>query len=153
MRGVYTVEAHVTGVNAIQTLMMLEVPSDMVVEIISVSATVTNSPSASEIQLEFGRITAKGSAAGTSETPEKMEQGDVASTVTCTSDLTTEPTTYYETNYDHQGVPNNVGYFFTPMPEERPVISPSGIVGLLVAAAPSPSVDFAVAIRYREIGG
>jgi hypothetical protein len=153
MRGVYAAEAHISSLSSAKTLMMLTAPSDMCFELLSCSVTVTNSPTAAEIDMEVVRVTTIGSPTGTSVTPEKFEEGDVAATVTCLANLTAEPTAISGVDLDHQGVPNNVGYFWTPLPEERPVISPSKALALRVVNAPSPAIDVAIVMRFREIGG
>jgi len=153
MRGVYTAEIEIASLSAAKTAILLECPSDSVLEIISGS--ITNMDTDSNEQLEAGlfTVTTKGSPAGTSITPEKHETGDAASGVTATGDLTTEPTTYNSKGVDRQGFSNLAGYRYDPLPEEKPIVSPSGLIGLRLLAAPSAGFKAACQIVYREIGG
>jgi len=152
MRGVYTAE-YDTAISGAKTLMLLEVPSDMALEILG--ASITNQDVDTSEQLEGGlfRVDTLGSASGTDVTPEKHETGDAASTVTAYANLSTEPSAYDSLGYDHQGFNNLAGYRYDPIPEERPIISPSGAVGLRLLTAPSAAHTLSMQIVYREIGG
>ena len=152
MRGVYTAEIE-ASVSAAKTLVHITVPADSVIEILSCS--ITNSSIDSNEQLEAGlfRVATAGSPSGTSITPQKHENGDAASGVTALGDLTVEPTAYDSLGFDHNGFSNLGGYRYDPLPEERPIISPSGAVGLRLLAAPGSATNIHAQIVYREIGG
>lgn len=153
MRGVYTAEAVIASLAAAKTVLLLEVPSDMVIEILA--AHITNMDTDSNEQLEAGifPVTTKGSPAGTSVTPQLHEVGDVASTVTALADLSAEPTTYPGVGIDRQGFSNLAGYRFDPLPEERPIVSPSKLIGLRLLGNPLSGFKASCQITYREIGG
>jgi hypothetical protein len=159
MRGVYTAEIEIAALNptAGDGLLTLEVPADMVIEILSASITNMDIDTAEQLEGGLFGITTKGSLAGTSITPEKHETGDAASTVTAlgagNAGMTTEPDAWNSKAYDRQGFNNLAGYRYDPIPEERPVISPSKLVGLRLLAAPSGAFKAAVQIVFREIGG
>ena len=86
MRGVYIAEASFSA-TAAKTLMLLEAPSDLVIELLSVDVTNTDNDTAEQIDVGVFHVTTKGSPSGTSVTPVKTEQGDQASSVTCTYNL------------------------------------------------------------------
>jgi len=152
MRGVYTAEIE-AGVTAAKSLIHITVPADSVIEILS--ASITNSDIDATEQLEAGvyHVTTIGAPVGTAITPEKHETGDAASGVTAIGNLTTEPTTYNTIALDHQGFSNLNGYRYDPLPEERPIVSPSGAFGLRLLAAPDGATNLIAQVVYREIGG
>lgn len=152
MRGVYTAEIEISSLSAAKTVVLLECPSDSVLEILACS--ITNMDTDTNEQLEAGlfTVTTKGSPAGTSITPEKHEASDAASAATATGDLSAEPTAYNTKAIDRQGFSNLAGYRYDPLPEERPTVAPSGLVGLKLLANPSSGFKAACQIVYREIG-
>ena len=153
MRGVYTAEIEISSFATAITGILLECPADSVLEIIS--ASITNMDTDSNEQLEAGiiMVTTKGAPAGTAMTPEPHETGDAASGVTALGELTTEPTTYNTVMIDRQGFSNLAGYRYDPLPEEKPIDSPSGLLGLKLLSAPSAGFKAACMIVYRELGG
>jgi len=152
MRGVYTAE-HDIAVTGVETLMLLEVPSDMALEILGASITNQDVDTSEQLHCGLYRVNSIGAPSGTEVTPQKHENGDVASTVTATAHLETEPDTYDTLAFDQQGFNNLAGYRYDPIPEERPVISPSGAVGLRLLTAPSASHTLNMQVVFREIGG
>ena len=153
MRGVYTAEIEIAALSAAKTVVLLEVPADMVIEILSASIANMDRDTAEQLEAGLFYVATKGTPAGTSITPEKHETGDAASTVTALGDLSAEPTTYNTKAADRQGFNNLAGYRYDPIPEEKPVVSPSGLIGLRLLAAPSTGFKAACQIVYREIGG
>lgn len=152
MRGVYTAEIQISSVSAAKTLMLLEAASTHVIEILA--ANITNMDNDSNEQLEFGlfTVTTKGSPTGTSVTPEKHEPGDQAASSTATGNLTAEPTAYNSKAVDRQGASNLAGYRFDPIPEERPLVKPSGLIGLRILSAPAAGFKAVAQITFRELG-
>lgn len=159
MRGVYTAEIEIAALNptAGDGLLTLEVPADMVIEILSVSVTNMNNNTAEQLEAGLFEITTKGSLAGSAITPTKHETGDVASTVTALgagdAGMGTEPGAWASKAYDRQGFNNLAGYRYDPIPEERPIVSPSKLIGLRLLAAPSGAFKAVAQIVFREIGG
>ena len=152
MRGVYTAE-HDVAVTGDITLMYVQSPSDMVLEILGASITNQDVDTSEQLHCGLYRVDTVGTPSGTSITPQKHENGDVASTVTAWAALSEEPTTYDTLAFDQQGFNNLAGYRYDPIPEERPVISPGGAVGLRLLTAPSASHTLNMQIIFREIGG
>jgi len=158
MRGVYTANEQIAALNpaAGDTLLLIEVPSDLVIEILS--ASITNLDNDTNEQLEAGlfRVATKGTPAGNAVTPQKHEDGDAASSCTvlgaANGGLSTEPTAYDGEPFDLQGFSNLAGYRYDPIPEERPIVKPADLVGLRLMAAPSAAFKASVQVIFREIG-
>ena len=159
MRGVYTAKIEIAALNptAGDGLLTLEAPADMCVEILSASVTSMDNDTAEQLEASFTKIATKGPLAGSAITPEKHETGDAASTVTAlgagNAGMSTEPTAWAGEPYDQQGFNNLAGYRYDPIPEERPIISPSGLAGLRLLAVPSTAFKATAQIVFREIGG
>ena len=159
MQGVYIATEEITALNptAGDTLLLLEAPGDAVLELLS--CRLTNSSVDTSEQLEWGlfRVGTKGSPAGNSITPEKTEDGSVASGATVlgagNAGLTTEPTSYNSEPLMQDGMNNLGGGEEDLVPEDRIYISPSGLVGIRLMAAPSAAFNAHVTMKWREIGG
>jgi len=156
MRGVYTASADITGLAAAKTLMYITAPATAAVEILSVHVTDYSNNTSEQWKISFQRISTLGTPTGTSITTttglQKHENGDQASTITCKSNITASEPTYDTVGaVDRQGVSNLAGYHYDPIPEERPVIAPSGTFGLYMHSTPT-STDVGVSIIFREIG-
>jgi hypothetical protein len=153
MRGVYTVEYEVS-ISAAETLLLLEAPSDAVLEILS--ASITNDSIDENEQLEAGLyvVITKGTPSGTAVTPEPHEPGDQAVGGTYLAHLGggSEPDAYNSVAIDHQGFSNLAGYRYDPLPEERPIIPPSGLAGLRLLSAPDAATVLVAQVVFREIG-
>lgn len=152
MRGVYTANIVISSLSTAKTLMLIQAPSTAVLEILSVNVSNATADSADQLQVGLFRVTTYGSPSGTSVTPEKHENLDSSSAATVNGNLTVEPSAYSTNPYDRQGVSNIGGYFYTPTPEERPVVAPSGAIGLRLLTSPSSAFDAVAQIVYREIG-
>lgn len=150
MRGQYDAVAKMSSIAASKSLMMLTAPSAVNCRITSVKIT-TASTLNQQLEATFVRVTTVGSAAGTSVTPTKGEPGDQASGATVIANLTAEPTTYSSALFDDQGFSSQAGYFYQPIPEERPLIAGGASVGLRMISTPS-STDFEVAMSWIEEG-
>lgn len=151
MRGVYTAQIDITGLSSAKTLMLIQAPSTGVIEIISCSVSNVNSETSEMLNIGVYHVTTVGSPTGTSVTPEKHEKLDASSSATVTGNLSGEPTAYASKPLDKQGINNLSGYRYDPLPEERPIVPPSGAIGLRVIDAPA-SFNASVQIVFREIG-
>ena len=154
MRGVYTATYKIAALAAAKTLMYLTGPSTAVIEIIS--ASVTNSSNATNQQMEctLTTVTTLGTPTATTVTPAKQESGSAASGATIKGNVTASEPTYpadTSADYGHEGASSLGGWYFDPMPEERPTIAPSATMGLRMISTPT-AMDVEVRITYREIG-
>lgn len=160
---VYTVEHEIAALNptAGDGLLVVEAPSTMVLEVIR--AALYNVDNSTHEQLHAGTfpITDKGSitGGGSAPAPRKHDPGDPSSSVTIyeagNGGLATEPTTWGDP-FDEQGFSNLVGYEYEPNSEPRdarPKISPSGLFGVRLMAAPSVAFKAKLLITFGEIGG
>ena len=152
MRGVYTAEFQVS-VSAAKTLMFLTNASDMVLEILEASIGITDVDATEQMNASLTHVTDATSAAGSAVVPAKHEQGDVVSSVTALADLSVEPTSYAAVDIDHQGFSSVEGYHYEPIPEDRPIVSPSASIGVRLLDAPSGATVMTMQIKFREIGG
>lgn len=153
MRGVFTVRVAIAAVAASKTLLYATNDANNVIEILSASVTDEDQSTNEQLRLAILRVTTAGSPAGGTPDVNKSETGSAATVLTWLSNLTTEPTTYNSDAIDEQGVPNVVGYYYSPLPEERKYISPSKAFGLKLLNAPANAIRLVAQITYREIGG
>lgn len=153
MRGVYNCQAQITSVSTSRTLAYITAPSGKVVEILSASVTDANITAAEQLDIGFGIISSLGTPTATSITPRPTEKGDQAAGSTTKVNVTaSEPTYTGEPFTDRQSPPNTSGYFYDPLPEERPIIQPGDSYGLKLLTAPGNTYTFNVNLRFREIG-
>jgi hypothetical protein len=150
MRGVYTAGITITGLSSSKTLLLVQPPSTVSVEILSISLTKTDSETSEQLICEVSFVKVLGSPSGSSITPAKHEIGDHSSGSTITGNLTVEPTSYLSP-VDRQGFNNLAGYRYNPIPEERPVIKSGSALGLRMISTPTPFDAYAQVV-YREIG-
>ena len=155
MRGVFRLVDSITGVTTAKTLLYLTVPSDAVVEILSARITCQDEDTAEQIMAELNRIDVLGSPTAVSVTAKPTEEGSAAFGGSCYSNVTaSEPTYDDETDAIASGGANKLaGWEYVPLPEERPIISPSDSVGLRLVEDIANSSDLTAEIVFREIGG
>lgn len=151
MRGVYTASIDISALSANKTVLLIQAASSCVIEIISASITNLDTETSEMLSVGLFHVTTLGSPTGTSVTPEKHEKLDATSVATCTGNLTAEPTLYSSNPVDKKGVSNLSGYYYDPIPEERPIVPPSGAMGLRILVAPA-SFNCCASIVFREIG-
>lgn len=149
MKGVYVATATMTITTA-KTLLLLEVPSTKVLEVRKISVTNTDVDSAEQIDIGLHRVTTKGTPAGTAVTPEKTDNGDQASGVTATANLTAEPTAYGSVALDRAGVSNLIGYIRT-FDDLEITVPPSGLIGIRSMTTIASTI-VCVMVEFREIG-
>ena len=151
MKGVYTVEAKITGWTSIKAALLIDAPAGKVVELLSadmtqVGANVVNQ----QLEMVLARVATRGSPVGTSATPNPEEPGDAAAGSVVTVALGTDVTAY-GVNLDRKGFSSLAGYHYDPLPEERGYIAPSASAALHLVVAPT-SADFTIQLKFREIG-
>jgi hypothetical protein len=151
MRGVYTAYIDISGISSAKTLMLIQSPSTAVVEIIGIHVTNLDVETSEQLSIGLFKVSTLGSPSGTSVTPEKHETGDAAAAATLTGNLSVEPTAYATNPIDKQGVNNLAGYHYDPIPEERPIVAPSGAMGVRLLVSPT-SFNCSVMVVFREIG-
>ena len=155
MRGVYTSDYDCSGVVVgPKTLLMLQAPSNGVLEVLRASITNLTNGTAEQWNGGLYRINSMASA-GTFQGNANLQKHELLdpSTVAVSSGyiLSGEPT-YSPYPIDRQGFNNLGGYSYDPIPEERPVIKPGDYVGLRLTNATITSGHINAEITYREIG-
>lgn len=151
MRGVYTTQAEITGLVAAKTLVLIQAPATAVVEILSAAISNYDNETAEQWNVGLYKVATLGTPTGTANTPAKHESGDQAAASTCLVNLSGEPTAYGAVAIDQMGTNNLAGYRYDPLPEDRPIVPPSGAIGLRMLNAPA-SFNATVQIVFREIG-
>jgi hypothetical protein len=155
MRGVYTSDYDCSGVvSGPKTLLVVQAPSNGVLEIFSAKITSLDASTAEQWQGGLYRIN--------SMTPSSAFQGSAnlqkhelldGSTVAASSGYILGPEPTYNPNpIDRQGFNNFGGYMYDPIPEERPVVKPGEYIGLRLTNATITSGHVNAEITYREIG-
>lgn len=157
---VYTAVFEEVAVTAAQDLFEVVAPADACLEIIS--ARVGQSSDAADAQAEMAAIsivrgvgTVTSGSGGTTPTPTPLHQGGAASGATVEANNTTKMVVgtgsleiLLNDDFNVQ-----VGYLYQPVPEERPIVSPSDRITLELVNAPADSITMSGTITYREIGG
>jgi len=152
VRGVYTANFQTVSLSAgPQTLLQLTAPPGACIEILEAFVTDLNNANNQQLEIFLQRASAAGGSP-TVLTPSKHEPGDQASASTVGAVPTSEPTYTANTKLGMQGVPSVGGYQFAPIPEKRPIVPPSGIIGLKINTPSFAATIFDVELTYREIG-
>ncbi len=152
MRGVYTVEAAFTSTGN-KTLIYIECPTTCVAEVLSASLSNYNSTTSEQLRCGLYRVLNKGGPSGpVAVSGVKHEKLDPTTNLTLWGNLNLEPTSYETYPIDEQGFNNLAGYRYDPTPEERPIIGPTGAVGLRLIGGSINTVTGVAQIVYREIG-
>lgn len=153
MGRMYTVTTGPLAATAAKDMLTLAAPADLIVAVHWWQ--ITNSSDAGDAESEqlraiLSRVAAAGSG-GSSVTPVKLSEGDVASSVTCTKTNTTQAATPSTIDARSFNVMAGVEVIYTP--ESRPIISPSKIAVLSLETVPADSITLEAIICFEEIGG
>ncbi len=153
MGRIYSAVFEEVAVAAAQDLFELIAPADGAVVVHSV--TITQSSDAGDAQAEMlpiliHRGTATGTG-GTTVTPSPLQVGDAAFGGTVEANNTTQSV---EGTFLHGEAFNvQIGFYYLPPPEDRPVVSPSALFIVELQSAPSDSLTMNGTIVFEEIGG
>ena len=153
MGRIYAAVFEEVAITAAQDLFEIVGPADGVVKIHSV--TITQSSDAGDAQAEMlpiliHRGTATGTG-GTTVTPSPLQVGDSAFGGVVEANNTTqsvEGTFLHAEDWNVQ-----IGFYYLPPPEDRPVISPSALFIVELQAAPDDSLTMSGTVIFEEIGG
>lgn len=129
------------------TVLELTAPSTMMLRVIRAWFTNTSTATSSESDAVLIRKTA--TITGTSITPAPLEKSGPAATFTAKRTATVEGTDGDIVAGEGFNVLN--GWLFVPVPEERPIVPPSGLIALKLIAAPA-SATYRYGITVEEIG-
>lgn len=154
MRGVYTATHKLSGLATAKTLMYLTAPSNKVVEILSVSVTNESNETNEQLQICLQRVTTLGTPTATTITPAKHEAGDQAAGSTVKANVTASEPTYTDNSGDEifrEGCSSLAGWFYDPVPEERPIVAGGASVGLRNINS-NTAFDAMIRMTFRELG-
>lgn len=132
-----------TSINVIQ----LTAPSTAVVEIMRVWIEQSTSTTSAMADAKLCRLSAAGTT-NTTFTAAKMEPGapTAGSTVVTTSTAGTATDTLAAESFNILN-----GWLWIPVPEERPVVAPSGIVAVIFTATPT-AATYRYGMTFQERG-
>ncbi len=153
MGRIYSAVFEEVAVSVAQDLFEVVAPADAVVVIHSV--TITQSSDAGDAQAEMKNIlihrgTATGSG-GTTVTASPLQVGDTAFGGSVEANNTSQSVEGTFLNSESFNV--QIGFYYLPPPEDRPVISPSALFIVELQAAPDDSLTMSGTIIFEEIGG
>lgn len=143
----YTVMAS-SAVSTSTNLLQVTAPSTMTLEIIRAWVMQSTSTTSAQTDIILVRKSATASA-GSTATPVKLEVGDPAPTFTAMSAAGTNGT---DTDIVYgEGFNILNGWLYSPVPEERIIVPPSGMLALKFPSTP-PSATYRYGITLREHG-
>ncbi len=154
MRGVYSASYRISALAASKTLMYLTAPARRVVEILSASVTNESNETNEQLLCTLQQVSGYplGAPSGTAVTAAPHEPGDQAASTTIVANVSgNEPTYFANTEVGREGFSSLGGYYFDPLPEERPVVPTTGVLGLRMINSPT-AFDAVVKVTFREIG-
>lgn len=141
------------AVTAVQDLFQLTAPADAAVILLSVRLSQSSDAgdlAAEMLRVEIARATTGGSG-GTAITEEPLQAGFPAAGSAVVRQQTTVATGL--TILVEDGWNIQAGWLYQPPPEERIVVSPSGIIVVSLPLAPADSLTMSGTITWAEIGG
>ncbi len=152
MRGVYTATDLISATSAAKTVVYITAAATHVIEILSSSITNASNETNEQCEAAWQLIGTLGTPTATTITPSPHERGDQAAASVVKKNVTaSEPTYTASTQIGHEGFSSLGGWYFDPVPEERPVIAPSASWGLRLLNSPT-AFDLAFKVTFREIG-
>ena len=154
MGRMYKAQLSAIAVTAIQDLWEINAPSDAVVVLHSCvigQNTDFGDAAAEGLPVQISRATGTAGSGGSGVTANPLEVGMPAYGGTVERNNTTQAGT---TTVLHADVFNiQGGWLYIPTPEERIVISPSGVLVIELPVAPADSITVYSTITFEEIGG
>lgn len=153
MRGVYNASIDIDILEAEKTLIYIETPETMCIEVLAAYITnrslITNQQITGELLIgDIPVVTPT----GTTIDPVPTETLSGATNLTTIlGDITDDEPTFTSSLYK-EGSSVLIGFRYDPVPENRIIIPPSKILGLRLAIALETAFDATVTLIYREIG-
>lgn len=153
MGRIYSANFDNVAVSALQDLFEIQAPSDAVVVVHSIwigQISDYGDAQAEGLRITIERAATSGSG-GSTPTARPHQVGDPAFGGVVEANNTARGGTLTMM----QSLPFNVqaGFYWTPTPEERIVISPSGILVVGLPVAPADSLSMCGTIVFEEVGG
>ena len=151
---IYTAQVSGIAVTAIQDFFEVNCPSDAVVVIHSIRIAQysdVGDAAAEMLPVQISRSTGSAGSGGTVPTARPHQVGTVAFGGTVEVNNTVQAGTTVVVLSDAFNIRS--GWFYNPPPDERVVISPSGIVVVELPVAPADELTMEGSITFEEIGG
>lgn len=146
---VFTVRMAPTAVTVAKTLIRVSAPATTALVILRAWITQETKVTSEQLRALIQRASTTGT--GTATTPEKHEVGDAAFAGSAAVNLTAEPTlTGNPFNNEDFNILN--GFIYVPMPEERVIVPPSGIIVLRSDIAPAASMTMTAGMTFGSLG-
>lgn len=153
MRGVYTVRTNIS-LSTAKTVLLGTLPAGTLIELLEVKLTNSDQKTHEQMHVGIFPVTTLGSPVGTSITAgnvQPTEPGAGNTSVTWLANLSAEPSTYNSNPYDSEGVPNEVGYHYEPVPEARQWVGSGMSFGLRLLTTLTNAINAEAIIKYREL--
>ena len=150
----YTAQISAIAVTAIQDFIEVNCPSDAVVVIHSIRIAQysdVGDAAAEMLPVQISRSTGSAGSGGTVPTARPHNVGTAAFGGTVEVNNTTQAGTTVVLLSEAFNIRS--GWFYNPPPDERVVISPSGIVVVELPVAPADELTMEGSITFEEIGG
>jgi hypothetical protein len=154
MRGVYSVQSEVTGLNSARSLLVGTNHSAKVLELMDAWITNADVVTPEGMIGAISRITTLGTPTGTAiaaGSVAKLEPGSADTVVTWLANITAAEPTYSSVHARYEGFLNVAGFHWESRPENRIYIPPSASFGLRLLSTPT-SFKAIFGITYRELG-
>jgi len=146
---VYTVRMAPTSQAAAKTLVTVTAPATTILVLLRAWVAQKTLTASELMRILLQRASAAGTS--TAVTPEKHQPSDSVFGGVAGVNHTVEPT-YTGIPFNNEQVNVLNGFVWVPMPEERIIVPPSGIIGLRLDTAPSGASDFTAGLVFGEIG-
>lgn len=147
----YTASLDAVAFTAAGGLLSIAAPADSAVVIDKVVVSQETQTSSEALAILLSRASAGGTGAST-PTPAPLQVGDSAFGGTVNAGVfSVQPT--LTTVLEREGWNVLAPYIWHPTPEERIVLSPSGIFVVNLENAPGASMTISAVVSFREIGG
>lgn len=157
MKGVFTTTYKITGVTTAKTLAYLTAGAAKPSRIRAISVTDANQLTAEQLDILVAPISSLSpTPTATTLTPLPTDGSTAAGAVVKGNVTNNEPTYQVDGNtlpqaYDHQTVPNTLGYYWTP--EDRgPVVAGGASFGVKLNTTLANSTDLVIAVTHEELG-
>jgi hypothetical protein len=151
---VYSVSMKQVAVTTAITLIQIKAGSSSILRILKAWCSQSNQTSSAMLSIALLRKT--GAATVTSATPLLLDKGDAAANAVGGTAATGTNASAEGTNGDILVQADfNVlnGWLWVPVPEDRIIVGPSGIIGLTLITAPGSSMTTDAGIIFGEEGG
>ncbi len=146
---VYTIPMISQAITAAVTLIQMNATSTRLLVLLGCRITNPESESSEQLGVQILKVTTAGT--GTSTTPVPVEENQGAAGFTASTDHTAEgtaSTVHWSDSFNLVGA----GWIYTPVPEARIWVPPSGRLAIKLATAPGASINLNAVAEVGEVG-